>query len=82
VGAATPGTRPRDRGVVRGSPGPRDVGLGGALRAAAAGDDGVVAWWHRPRTQRWLGWLETTAAAAVLALLAGVLGVYDAGARL
>ena len=62
------------------------VRLGGALRAAAAGDDGLVAWWHRPRTQRWLGWLETTAAVAVLPLLAGVLGVYaaaaDAGARL
>jgi hypothetical protein len=62
------------------------VGLGGALRAAAAGDDQVVAWWHRPRTQRWLGWLETTAAVAVLPLLAGVLGIYaaaaDAGARL
>jgi hypothetical protein len=62
------------------------VGLGGALRAAAAGDDHVVAWWQRPRTQRLLGWWETTAAVAVLPLLAGVLGIYaaaaDAGARL
>ncbi|HEY2225945.1 EsaB/YukD family protein [Actinomycetospora sp.] len=62
------------------------VGLGGALRAADAGDDRVLAWWHRPRTQRLLGWLETAAAVAVLPLLAGVLGVYlaaaDAGARL
>ena len=62
------------------------VGLGGALRVAAAGGDGLVAWWHRPRTQRLLGRLEATAAVAVLPLLAGVLGIYaaaaDAGARL
>ncbi|MCD2192258.1 EsaB/YukD family protein [Actinomycetospora endophytica] len=62
------------------------VALGGALRAGSSGDDRVVAWWHRPRTQRLLGWLETAAAVAVLPLLAGVLGVYlaaaDAGARL
>ncbi|MEJ2869025.1 EsaB/YukD family protein [Actinomycetospora sp. OC33-EN08] len=61
------------------------VGLGGALRSAAVTDEGVLAWWRRPRTRRLLGRLETVAAVSVLPLLAGVLGVYaaaaDAGAR-
>ncbi|GAA4836305.1 hypothetical protein GCM10023201_26380 [Actinomycetospora corticicola] len=61
------------------------VGLGGALRTAEVTDDGVAAWWRRPRTQRLLGWCETGVAVAVLPLLAGVLGIYaaaaDAGAR-
>jgi len=77
VGAATPGTRPRPRRSTRKS---GTSGSGARCGPPLRGTTGLVAWWHRPRTQRWLGWLETTAAVAVLPLLAGVLGVYAAAA--